>query len=351
MMENQRLVPENLVRRFMMGELSSSEEKALLDWIDQSPLHQEQFRAEQKRLSAFISASGDAQADKQWRRLSPKLQRTGRRKRPLLYLPVRFRIPAAAAALLVAMIGYFVAEEIREVASPVALLTESVSTHNGERTAFSLPDGTKVNLNADSRLDFPKEFNGDRRQVELSGEAFFEVQPGKVPFIVHTSDLDIRVLGTAFNVEAFPGTSAVNTTLVHGKVVLEHEQNHKKVKIAEMSPYDRVTFQKDNQQVLIQKQTNLEQYIGWKDGKLVFLNASIEELSKKLELWYNVAVRIEDEDLMKSHFTGTFTNESIEQVLRLLTISYPLEYRIEEVPGSPDPLSPKLKIILSSKPG
>ncbi|MGD9557835.1 MAG: hypothetical protein AB7V25_12505 [Mangrovibacterium sp.] len=83
MMENQRLVPENLVRRFMMGELSSSEEKALLDWIDQSPLHQEQFRAEQKRLSAFISASGDAQADKQWKRLSPKLQRTAGSKRPL----------------------------------------------------------------------------------------------------------------------------------------------------------------------------------------------------------------------------------------------------------------------------
>jgi ferric-dicitrate binding protein FerR (iron transport regulator) len=349
-MKNKNLVPEQLVKRFMMGKLSVSEEKILLDWIDQSPQHEDLFRKEQKRLSLIVSETQDTNVDEQWRQLSVKIQskRTVRNDH-LKHMLFRLRIPAAAALIIFALIGYLILDRDRAEQGSFTALTETISTPCGERTSFLLPDGTKVSLNSDSKLMFPKEFSENLRQVELSGEAFFEVTPNKeAPFIVHTAALDVRVLGTAFNVEAFPGTSHVNTTLVHGKVILEREVDHQTTTLAEMNPYDRVVFSVDNQEVRIQKQTNLEQYIGWKDGKLVFLNASITEVAKKLELWYNVSVQIQGEDLKKSHFTATFTNETIEQVLRLLSISYPFGYRIEQINEKQNGSLPKFEIILSS---
>ena|GEM_PF-665345 len=349
-MKNNLLIPEHLIQQFMMGKLSASEEKELLDWIDQSPRHADLFRREQKRLSSSMAGVHDADADRQWRRLSFSIRKNQDiRKNQLKQTWIRFRIPAAAAILIFSLFIYLVQDRKNAGESSLMANTENRSTHNGERTSFLLPDGTKVSLNADSKLLFPKEFSKGLRQVELSGEAFFEVAPDKeAPFIVHTEALDVRVLGTAFNVEAFPDASEVNTTLVHGKVVLEKEINHKKTRLAEMDPYDRVVFSVENQKVNIQKQTNLEQYIGWKDGKLVFLNASIEEVAKKLELWYNVSVQIQGENLKKSHFTATFTTETVEQALSLLKISFPFEYRMNKINEEQKGNSPELEIILSS---
>lgn len=344
-MKNINLEPEKLIKRFMKGELSVSEEKTLLDWIEQSPQHEDLFRKEQKRLYPFISGIHDANADKQWRQLAFKI---AGRKNPLKHKLIRFRIPAAAL-LIFALITYLVLDRKNAEKSSLMANMETVSTQNGERTSFLLSDGTRVSLNADSKLLFPKEFSNGLRQVGLSGEAFFEVAPNKeAPFIVHTAALDVRVLGTAFNVEAFPGASEVNMTLVHGKIVLEKEVNHQKTRLAEMDPYDRAVFDVENQKIQVHKQTNLEQYIGWKDGKLVFLNASIEEVAKKLELWYNVSVRIQGENLKRSHFTATFTNETIEQALSLLKISFPFEYRMNKINEEQQGNSPELEIILSS---
>lgn len=343
-MKNMNPEPERLIKRFMKGELSVSEEKELLGWIDQSPEHEELFRKEQKRLFPFITGIHDVNAEKQWKRLYLKI---AGQKNLFRYKFVRLQLPAAAAIFIFAMVTYLILDRKNEQRSSSGTNTEMVSTRNGERTSFLLSDGTRVSLNAESKLLFPEKFSKGLRQVELSGEAFFEVAPDReAPFVVHTADLDVRVLGTAFNVEAFPGASEVNTTLVRGKVVLEKEIDNRKTRLAEMDPYDRVVFNVDSRKINIQKQTNLEQYIGWKDGKLVFLNASVEEVAKKLELWYNVSVRIEGENLKKSHFTATFTNETIEQALSLLKISFPFHYRMNKIEGKE--ASPEFEIILSS---
>ncbi|MEN6452678.1 MAG: FecR domain-containing protein [Prolixibacteraceae bacterium] len=344
-MENTKPEPKELIKKFMKGELSVSEEKVLLDWIDQSPLHQELFRKEQRRLYPFILSFRDLKAETQWKQLYYKI--TGRQSR-FKHKLIRLQLPAAAAILVFALITYLILDRKNGERSSSGTNTEMVSTRNGERTSFLLSDGTRVSLNAESKLLFPEKFSKNLRQVELSGEAFFEVAPNReAPFVVHTADLDVRVLGTAFNVEAFPGASEVNTTLVRGKVVLEKEIDNKKTRLAEMDPYDRVVFNIDSRKINIQRQTNLEQYIGWKDGKLVFLNASVEEVAKKLELWYNVSVRVEGESLKKSHFTATFTNETVEQALSLLKISFPFDYRMNKIEGKQES-SPEFEIVLSS---
>ena len=128
------------------------------------------------------------------------------------------------------------------------------------------------------------------------------------------------------------------------------EVDNKTTSLTEMNPNERVVFKLKDQNMSLSKETNLEQYIAWKDKKLVFLNDPIEEVAKKLERWYNVSVVIKSEDLKKSHFTGTFTDETIERVLTLLSVSSPIDYKIDKTKNTrkPDSLQ-QYRIILSSR--
>lgn len=349
-MKNKNLATEALIGRFLKGELTVAEEKMLLEWIDQSPRHEALFRKEQERLLNSLAKADDPDADRQWRQLSFRIKQNQIiRKNRLKPLWFRLSIPAAAALCMLALLTWLLLDLGPARDSKLAAGTTIITTQNGERKTLLLSDGTKVTLNANSRLTFPKTFPKRLRRIGLSGEAFFEVVPNrKAPFIVHTAALDVRVLGTAFNVQAFPDAEEVNTTLVHGKVVLEKEVNSQKTTLEEMDPNDHVVFHIHDQKIMKQKQANLEQYIGWKDGKLIFLNASIEEMAKKLELWYNVRVRIQGENLKKSHFTGTFTNETVDEALRLLQISFPFEFTVNKINENDEANAPGLEIILSS---
>ena len=344
-MENNQGIPTQLIEQFLSGKISDSEEKELLDWISATPNSYVLFQNEQERLRPMIAKRKDEEVSAQWKQLFYKIQgKTIIRANRSKWIVVS----AVAAILLVALIlvsvfdnnntGQFQAENSTEVITP-----------SGEKASLILPDGTCVVLNSGSKLSYPKEFNGAAREVELHGEAFFEVSADKAkPFIVKTSGLNVRVLGTAFNLEAFPGTGEVNTTLVHGKVLLEKVSGDKIMPLAEMSPFEHAVYKTDKEEISIQREKNIDQYIAWKDGKLVFLNASIEEVAKKLELWYNVSVRIESEELKQAHFTCTFTNETIDQVLNLLKISYPIEYSIVKANNRVDLNSPIYNISISS---
>lgn len=344
-MENNQGIPSQLIEQFLSGQLTDSEEKELLNWIDKTPNSFVIFQNEQERLRPIIAKQKNEDVNLQWKLLINKIQgKTILRQ----YRSKRIYFSAVAAILFVAFIlGAVFETEITDQFKEVSI-TE-VSTPGGEKTSLVLPDGTKVQLNACSKLLYPKKFKGKIREVELVGEAFFEVTPGKNnPFIVKTKELNIRVLGTAFNVEAFPDAAEVSTTLVHGKVILEKETMDKTITLAEMNPYEHAVFKTDKQEISVQKESNVDQYIAWKDGKLVFMNAPIEEVAKKLELWFNVSVQIESEKLKTAHFTGTFTNESIDQVLKLLKISFPIEYTIIKLENREVTGSPEFDIILSS---
>ena len=175
---------------------------------------------------------------------------------------------------------------------------QEVSAVFGTRSKFKLPDGTTVNLNSGSKLIFPIEFSGSFRNVTLVGEAFFDVIPNPdKPFIVKTSEINVKVLGTAFNLQANSGSKEITTTLVHGKVLLERECSGVSTQVAELKPLDRAVFHLAEKVIDIKAEEDLDKFIAWKDGKLVFFNDPLENVSEKLGYWYNVKVKIGNDKL------------------------------------------------------
>lgn len=225
---------------------------------------------------------------------------------------------------------------------------EEISANFGARMRFQLPDGTIVHLNSGSKLLFPNRFEGKSRRVELSGEAFFDVttNPDK-PFIVHTDLIDVKATGTSFNLKAYPESKEISATLVHGNIVVEKEISGVVKQLAALKPSQRAVYNIEKKDTRVSDLQDLDKFIAWKDGKLVFSNDPIQELAEKLGIWYNVDVRIGNDGLGSNRFTATFTEEPIEQVLDLLSKSTPFRYKIVKAVRLPDNSYSKRTVILN----
>jgi transmembrane sensor len=194
------------------------------------------------------------------------------------------------------------------------------------RMHIVLGDGTKIWLNHGSKLRYPYRFEGDNRKVFLIGEAFFEVAHNKeVPFIVGTNHLDVKAIGTAFNISAYPGDDNIETTLVEGKVILNQRKSNLEIKA--LSPGECLKFNSQKNIFTIES-GNTEKYTAWKDGLLVFKNERVEDIAKKLARWYNVEVEITNEKVKEFTFTATFMDETLPQVLELMTLATPVSYKL-----------------------
>jgi len=231
-----------------------------------------------------------------------------------------------------------------------------VSVSLGSKSKIRLPDGSVVNLNSGSRLCYPAFFNDKYRQVSLEGEAFFEVKAdSSMPFYVNTSDITIKVIGTSFNVKSYPESNTIETTLVSGsleisdRTLLGHDilnisrhftmkPNQKAVYIKDM---DRLTVDEQKElkfepkrmkipKLALQDQIDTQPLTAWKDNKLIFNNEKFEDLAIKLERWYDVNITIKARELRKERLTGTFENETTEQVLNALMIAEPFIYTIDK---------------------
>lgn len=259
---------------------------------------------------------------------------------------------AAAVLLLALMLSstylYFFAPSLKTTEGNQVVIEQEISSMYGTRSKFQLPDGTKVYLNSGSKLVFPIVFAGDCRRVTLTGEAFFEVTPNtKQPFIVATRGIDVKVLGTAFDLQSYSGSNEISTTLVHGKVQLEKVSGGVSSLLTELKPSERAVFNIQEKTVKVSVEEDLDKFIGWKDGKLVFYNDPIEEVAEKLGNWYNVKVKICNNDFKRYRFTATFSDEPIEQVLSLLCSSSPIKYRINKAVKQSDNSYSKREIIFN----
>ncbi|THU36943.1 FecR family protein [Niastella caeni] len=262
-------------------------------------------------------------------------------------------ISIASAVLMITCI-YWYNSITKKAASSRPFAKNEVSTRNGSKTKITLPDGSKVWLNAGSVLTYNKDFGGEIREVELSGEAFFEVVPHispksaqKVPFIIHTHHLDVRVLGTAFNVKSYPGDKQTETSLVHGKVeVLIHNRPDEKIMLR---PNEKLVVKNEETNQPVSNKpgaSNKEPFVSlskltytaadsilvetaWVENKLVFDNESFLDVAAKMERWYNVKIEFRDEKKQALRFTGVFENETIQQALDYLSITAPFHYSIQ----------------------
>ncbi len=208
----------------------------------------------------------------------------------------------------------------------------------GEKAQIVLSDGSHVWINSASKLRYPVQFGDVSREVTLEGEAFFDVEKkhGK-SFVVNTHDVKVNVLGTAFNVRCYPGDNKTQTTVVRGAVEVEELHGNKKVMIlkpnematlAEKDPADRKASQIPS---FIVKKVDAGNLVSWKDQLLVFAGESFEDLAIKMERWYNVKIRIDNEELKSERFSGKFVhNETVYQVLEAIKITTPITFRVEK---------------------
>ena len=173
-------------------------------------------------------------------------------------------------------------------------------TQVGEYTLV-LNDGTKVHLNSMSSLRFPLAFEAGKREVELAGEAYFEVaEDAAHPFMVETAGVKIKVLGNGFNVMAYPGDAESAVTLVHGKVGIQTDRQQ-----LVLQPDEQYVYQSETHRGTVRK-VDVTQYISWKEGILNFDKMPLDELARKLSRWYDVEFFFTSEQLKQLKFSGAF---------------------------------------------
>lgn len=193
----------------------------------------------------------------------------------------------------------------------------------GKTSEIFLSDGTKVHLNAGSRLVYPESFVDKNREVFLVGEAFFEVaQDEKHPFIVQTTDVRVKVLGTHFNVSAYPSDNIIETVLTEGRVRLEQNSSRLFDESTELLPGQLAAFDKINRITKL-KNVDTENYVLWKDGMFKFESTDLSRVIKRLERFYNLRFHYEDPLLATIKISGKleFSNNKNETINRVATVT------------------------------
>jgi ferric-dicitrate binding protein FerR (iron transport regulator) len=209
----------------------------------------------------------------------------------------------------------------------------------GEKAQAILSDGTHVWINSGSRFKYPVAFGQNSRDVSLQGEAYFDVKKrGKSTFTVSTHDVRIVVLGTAFNVKAYPEDLKTQTTVVRGLVRVESREKGidpvlirpNQMAVLKSSIPDETNKLKPIKSLNIENQVNTVVITSWKDQMLVFADESFGDIAIKMERWFNTKIRIEDARLKQERYTGKFVhNETVYEVLEAIKLTTPIEYTVK----------------------
>lgn len=307
---------------FMRGKLTSAEEQELLEKIDTDPAFKSLFLEQQKELEQEVIHSEDPEVDFQWSRFKSRVTpvNTKQVRLPKTIYHKKF-LPIAAAfvlGLLISSAAYFVRFERLSTNQQV----QEISIPYGGKSKFTLPDGSVVWLNSGSKLNYPSNFIG-QRNIQLEGEAYFDVVKSRNPFVVSTRYGDVKVLGTSFNVKAYADDD-FQTTLVEGAVNVEVGAN-------------RPIILKPGQQAFVNESNRLEiqtveteVFTSWKDGKLIFYREPFEKVAKRMERWYNVNIEIDNEEMKDLWFTGTIEMETLSEVMELIRHSMPVKYSYDQ---------------------
>ena len=267
-------------------------------------------------------------------------------QKPKRWFSLMLKLTAAAAILIVA--GYFIIDNYKVNSKKESL--RSFVAANGERKNFQLPDGSIVTLNAGSKMTIDDRYGVSTRDIFLEGEAFFDVKHNKeLPFIVHTPAMDIKALGTSFNVKAYPCEKLTEASLVKGlvEVTLKDEKYHKVL----LHPNEKVEWVNSNDErgevapKKDEKKTSIDNIvqcltktdagdvkeIAWMENKLVFTDEPLEDIAISLERWYGVKIELANDAIRQYRFTGVFEKEELATVLSFLRESKNFNYEI--IPG------------------
>lgn len=221
--------------------------------------------------------------------------------------------------LLTAVGMYFYMSNAESAAAPLVVAVE-----RGQKATITLPDGSRVSLNSQSKLTYSSTFNRKKRELQLDGEAYFEVahNPNK-PFIVYSKDISVEALGTAFGIKAYNEDNLISSILMRGKVRVTTPDG-----ADILLPNDRLTYDKTTHEKVKSTVTNATDFTGWIHNELRFENESLWDISKTIQRIYNVEIVFASEKLKKQRYTGTINNNSLESVLNIISLTSPVSFQI-----------------------
>jgi len=352
-MEKDRFI--ELLTKDLTGEITVDEKRELI-YLRGEPFYD---RNEEDLLRAYWSNSHKEEYDSAalFKRIQHKIEdgETGEEDAPddagdidiiddeLLVTPSYNWVTKAASGLLIACYTFFVFHSYFTYRKELIIK----ETPKGVRSVFTLTDGTEIRLNADSRLEYPAKFSDSTRDVFLIGEAFFDVSKDAAhPFIIHTKDMDIKVLGTTFNVKAYSNENVTETTLLHGAITVM--LNHSSTKQIYLKPSQKLVFRNprnDNRRTALTNTDNTTAMrqltyfkpdhatiieTSWTDNKLTFKNEEFSNLARSMERWYNVDINFENESAKQLRFTGIIEKENIGEALKALQLTEKFNYAITD---------------------
>lgn len=309
-----------LIAKYFDQEITPEEQKDLFSAMENDKKLRGEFISMQnvRALSSWLPCLADRPEA-----IGKLLEFKKARKKQSFSIPYKPIFGYVATVCVAIVSTWMLFNSHRPTEKKVLITYEEFSTPSGQRAMVKLHDGTIVWLNARSTLRYPSNFDETGRRVELNGEAFFEVKHNKdIPFIVSTEKLDIQVLGTKFNVFAYKGRDEFNTSLLEGSVKIYTA--HDAANALLMKPNERVDLI-DNKLV---KRTfnNVDDFL-WREGIYAFDDVTFDSIVKKLELYYDITIVVNNKKLDSYKFSGKFRQrDGVESVLHTLQKVYPFVY-------------------------
>ena len=286
--------------KFFDGKAPRKEKKAVRIWLESSPENEQELFKEREFFDAMILSG------------STKVAGMEKKSRPFYRTVLLEAIKIAAVfAITVASGTYFYKSEICKIGEAMNTITVPA----GQRANLTLADGTNVWLNARSEMRYPAVFTGNKREITLDGEAYFEVTHNEdKPFVVQTNKCNVEVLGTKFNVEAYSDSEDFCTSLMEGSVRVSDKRNPSETVL--LSPNHMVSL--ENGQLSTSPISDFDVF-RWKEGLICFRNMNFEQLMLRFEKCYGVRIVVENKHLVNYICSGKFRiSDGIDNVLRIL---------------------------------
>lgn len=344
---------DRIIVRYLLNEADPAEKVYLLNWLKED-ISNRQFFFSLKDIweNSQIDIAGKIKTNESLKALKEKIGSNSNHlsvtaRRSIFYHVLKY----AAVLLCLSILGItaFLFTQKKQDTAPQVSYNE-ILTENGQKKEITLPDGTRVWLNSGTAFMYPDNYGKTNREVYLTGEAYFEVtRDESQTFIVRAGDVIIKVLGTSFNVNCYPDNKMVETTVISGVVSIENTSENNENEVVILNKHEKGTYLIDQQKMLVEKtplhnpprplavkkisltDEETAHIASWKDQTLSFNNETLEEMSVKLQRWFNVTVNIKDESLKQYRYKGKFENvRSVIQVLEVVKLATPITYEYNE---------------------
>ncbi len=355
------VVDKNKIIRYLSGEATNEEAREILNWKNSNPENKKIFRDIEITFntSQIVINPDKYSSEEGYESLEKKMTKSS----SIVFSKIIIRRFIGYAATAIVAVGLTLFFQNRNKLQKPAILTpiveenyyQSVETPAGARSLITLEDGTRIWLNANSKLTYPNHFNGNQRVVKLEGEGYFDVAKDKTwPFKVETSDLSVNVLGTIFNLKSYPNEGLIETTLIEGEIRLNKiTKDNNEQEILKLKPKQKATFikkegillrdeiyaanipvsekvQRKQEKLVISEHVDAEPIVAWKNNEMIFKNETLESIAISLERRYGVKIKFEDEAVKQYRFSGVFDEITIEQALQALQFASPFHFKIDQ---------------------